>query len=162
MASSNGNIFRLIGPLWGEPTGHWWIPITKASEVELLCFLWSAPEQTTEQTMETPVIWDAIAALVMTSLLLIRVCDICNKLYTFILRFGLYIVTTVNKMSNVIYNRLLFLLLVHHLRKWIAPRVPGTTIHIHYLYTHYDKQSRTDSEIPTCISGYRYFGNAVS
>ena len=31
------------------------------------CFLWSAPEPTMEQTIETPVIWDAIA-LIMTSL----------------------------------------------------------------------------------------------
>ena len=26
MTSSNGNIFRITGPLWGEFTGHWWIP----------------------------------------------------------------------------------------------------------------------------------------
>ena len=31
------------------------------------CFLWSAPEQTVEQTIRTPVIWDAIA-FIMTSL----------------------------------------------------------------------------------------------
>ena len=43
MASSNGNIFRVIGPLCGEFTGHRWIPHTKASDVELWCFLWSAP-----------------------------------------------------------------------------------------------------------------------
>ena len=27
---------------------HWWIPLTKASDVELGCFLWSGPEQTVE------------------------------------------------------------------------------------------------------------------
>ena len=27
---SNGNIFRVIGPLFGEFTGHRWIPRTKA------------------------------------------------------------------------------------------------------------------------------------
>ena len=64
MASSNENIFRVTGPLWGESTeGH----LTKVSEAELWCFLWSAPEQTVEQTIETPVIWDAMA-LIMTSL----------------------------------------------------------------------------------------------
>ena len=42
MSSSNGTIFRVIGPLWGESTGHWWIPITKASDAELWCFLWFA------------------------------------------------------------------------------------------------------------------------
>ena len=43
MTSSNGNIFRVTGPLCGELTGHRWIPLTKASDVELWCFLWSAP-----------------------------------------------------------------------------------------------------------------------
>ena len=46
---------------------HQWIPLTKASKAELWCFLWSAPEHAVEQTIETPVIWDAIA-LIMTSL----------------------------------------------------------------------------------------------
>ena len=35
---------------------HRWIPLTKASDTELLCFLWSVPEQIAEQTIETPVI----------------------------------------------------------------------------------------------------------
>ena len=57
MTSSNGNIFRVTGSLCQEFTGHRWIPLTKASDAELfLCFLWSAPEQTIEQTIETPVI----------------------------------------------------------------------------------------------------------
>ena len=44
MMSSNGNIFRDTGPLCGEFTSHRWIPCTKASDVELWCFLWSASE----------------------------------------------------------------------------------------------------------------------
>ena len=32
----------------------------KASDTELWCFIWSVREQTVEQTIETPVIWDAI------------------------------------------------------------------------------------------------------
>ena len=67
MTSSNGNIFRVTGPLWGESTGDRWITLKTASDAELWCFLWSAPEQTTEQTIETPEIWDAIT-LIMTSL----------------------------------------------------------------------------------------------
>ena len=59
MTSSNGDIFRVTGLLRGESTGHRWIPLTKVSDAELWCFLWSAPEQTVEQTIETPVIWDA-------------------------------------------------------------------------------------------------------
>ena len=43
MTSSNGDIFRVIGPLYGEFTGHRWIPLTKASDAEVWCFLWSAP-----------------------------------------------------------------------------------------------------------------------
>ena len=35
MTSSNGNIFRVIDPLWGEFTGLRWIPRTKASDAEL-------------------------------------------------------------------------------------------------------------------------------
>ena len=42
MTSSNGNIFRVTGPLWGEFAGHRWIPLTKASDADLWCFLWYA------------------------------------------------------------------------------------------------------------------------
>ena len=48
MTSSNGNIFRVTGPLYGEFTGPRWIPLTKASDAQLWCFIWSAPEQTYE------------------------------------------------------------------------------------------------------------------
>ena len=37
---------------------------------ELWCFRWSVPEQTAQQTIEAPVIWDAIAPI-MTSLQLV-------------------------------------------------------------------------------------------
>ena len=67
MTSSNWNIFRVTGPLWGGTAGHRWIPFTKPSDAELWCFLWSALEQTPEQTLETPVIWDAVV-LIMASL----------------------------------------------------------------------------------------------
>ena len=67
MTSSNGNIFRVTGPLWEDFAGHRWIPLIKASGAELWCFLWSTLEQAVEQTIETLVIWDAIE-LIMTSL----------------------------------------------------------------------------------------------
>ena len=38
MTSSNGNIFRVTGPLYGEFTGLRWIPRTKASDAELDVF----------------------------------------------------------------------------------------------------------------------------
>ena len=63
MTSLNGNIFRVTDPLWGETNDHRWIPLTKASDVELWGFLWWAPEQMTEQTFES---WDAIPLIVMS------------------------------------------------------------------------------------------------
>ena len=44
-----------------------WLPTTKTNDAELWCFLWSVSEQTVELTIETLVIWDAIAPI-MTSL----------------------------------------------------------------------------------------------
>ena len=41
MTSSNGNIFRITGPLCVELTGIRWFPLTKASDAELWCFPWS-------------------------------------------------------------------------------------------------------------------------
>ena len=65
MTSLNENMFRVTGPLWGESTDHRWIPLTKASDTGFGVFL-AAPEQTVEQTIEAPVIWDAVA-LITTS-----------------------------------------------------------------------------------------------
>ena len=48
MTSSNENIVRVTDPLFGEFTGDRWIPLTKVSDAELSCFLWSEPEQTVE------------------------------------------------------------------------------------------------------------------
>ena len=66
MTSSNINIFHATGPLWGDSTSHRWILLTKASDAELWYFLWSTPKHTVEETIEMPVIGDAIA-LIMTS-----------------------------------------------------------------------------------------------
>ena len=65
----NGNICcvtRVTGPSWGESTSDQWIPLTKASDAELWCFLWCAPEQTAEQTVQMSVIWDTIALIMMS------------------------------------------------------------------------------------------------
>ena len=72
MTSSNGNI-SVTDPLWGESTSDWWIPLTKISDMKLWYFLWSAPEQTVEQTIKTLVIWDGIV-LIVTSLLCNVIC----------------------------------------------------------------------------------------
>ena len=49
-----------------EFTDHRWIPLTKADDAELWCFIWSAPEQTVEQPIDTPVICDTIALIMMS------------------------------------------------------------------------------------------------
>ena len=68
ITSLNGNIFRATGRLWGEFSGHRWIPTTKASDAELLFCVRSVPAQTLrKQSIEMSVICDAIAPI-MTSL----------------------------------------------------------------------------------------------
>ena len=42
MTSSNGTFSALLAICAGN--SHRWIPLTKASDMELWCFLWSAPE----------------------------------------------------------------------------------------------------------------------
>ena len=54
-------------PFVRESTGNRWILLTKAGDADLWCLLWSAPKQTLEQAIRTPMIWDAIT-LIMTSL----------------------------------------------------------------------------------------------
>ena len=59
MTSSNGNIFRVIGLLCGEFTGHRWIPRTQASDAELGCLLdlhlnKRLSKQSSRQWFETP------------------------------------------------------------------------------------------------------------
>ena len=59
--------FLRYWPFVREFTCHRWIPHRKASDAELWCFRWSAPEQTVELTIVRLVIWDAIAPI-MTSM----------------------------------------------------------------------------------------------
>ena len=40
--------FPRYRPFVRETIGHLWIPLTKGSDAELWCFLWSAPEQTVD------------------------------------------------------------------------------------------------------------------
>ena len=93
MTSSNKNIFRVTGPLWGETTGHWWIPLTKSSDSEPWCIRWSAPERTVQQTIETPAIWYAIA-LIITSLkgssFVVFCCFLKPANVTYAVRVGLF------------------------------------------------------------------------
>ena len=57
--------FSALLALCAGNSRHRWIPHTKASDAELWCFLWSAPEQTIKTTIVTPIIWDAVM-LIMT------------------------------------------------------------------------------------------------
>ena len=63
MTSSNGNLVRVTGLLWGESIGHGSFQRTKASDVELWGFL-CAPQQTAEQGAQMPVIWDDMVVIV--------------------------------------------------------------------------------------------------
>ena len=63
MTSSNGNIFRVTGPLCGDFTGQRWISLTKASDAQLWCFLLSTPEWKHDLTIVRLVIWDAICSV---------------------------------------------------------------------------------------------------
>ena len=63
MPSSKGNISTLLGHCEGN---HRWIPLTKASDAGLWCFLWSALEQTVEWIIGAPVILDAIAPIMIS------------------------------------------------------------------------------------------------
>ena len=47
--------------------GPRWVPQTKASDAELWCLLWSAPEYTVECTIVRLVIWDPIAPIMTSS-----------------------------------------------------------------------------------------------
>ena len=47
----------------GNPLVTLWIPLIKATDAGLWCFLWSAPEPTADQTFKTPVIWDPSRSL---------------------------------------------------------------------------------------------------
>ena len=58
------DLFHATDPLCGESTGHRWIPLTKASDAELWCFLWSTPEQTVKQAIEMLVICDTTALII--------------------------------------------------------------------------------------------------
>ena len=53
--------FPLYRPFVMESTGHRRTPLIKTNDPEYWCFLWSAPEQTVEQTIKSSVIWNAIA-----------------------------------------------------------------------------------------------------
>ena len=65
VTSSNGNISALLALCAGNSPVTGEFLSENASDAELWCFLWSAPERTAELTIET-VIWDAIA-LIITS-----------------------------------------------------------------------------------------------
>ena len=53
MASSNGNIFRVTGPLWGESTGHRWFPSQRP--VTLFCLIYTRwSKQSRRRWFETP------------------------------------------------------------------------------------------------------------
>ena len=101
-------ISTLLALCEGNPRGgDRWILFTKTSDAELWYFLWSTPEQTVKQTIETPVIWDAIAPI-MTSLQWVNYESI-----------GTDAMATSNQsaINLCIYSKLIWIRL-YHSRRW--------------------------------------------
>ena len=73
--SLNGNISALLALCEENPPVTGGFPSLRAHNSELWCFIWSAPDQTVEETSEALLIWDTIA-LIMT--LLWCGCKICH------------------------------------------------------------------------------------
>ena len=68
MTSSNENIFRVTGPLYGEFTGHRLIPLTKPVTRSFdVFFHLRLNKRLNKQSRRAPAIWDIIV-LIMTSL----------------------------------------------------------------------------------------------
>ena len=89
MTISNANILRVTGLLWGESTDHGWISLTKTSQSELWYFLWSAPEQTVGQTIETSMIWDPIV-LIMALMLIVNISKLFWHLHKMQVSFKMH------------------------------------------------------------------------
>ena len=99
------NQMETVSALLAFCAGNSPITVTKASGAELWCFLWSAPEPTVEQTMETLVIWDATEVIFFSNQIRILLLwtiffifellrkSVCSIEYTFIsmyLKFSKY------------------------------------------------------------------------
>ena len=63
VTSSTGNVFPVAGPLWGESTGHRWIPLRKGQLHGPLMFLCCWSDQRVEQKYDWPVIRDAMTVI---------------------------------------------------------------------------------------------------
>ena len=80
MTSSNGSFFRVTGPREGIHRSPVFSP-HNACDAGLWLFIWSAPGQTFEQTIETPVIWHIVALVILINQSWIRRLSKCLSLY---------------------------------------------------------------------------------
>ena len=73
-------------PLWGEFTGQRWIPLTKASDVELWWFLLSGPEHRLSKHRYVRDLWchlpDYDVTVMMWSMFYINLLHCCIKCHT--------------------------------------------------------------------------------
>ena len=97
---------------------HWWIPLTKASDVELRCFPWSAPEHTVEQTTETPVTWDDISLIITTLQCgILKPSVVAIPCINFAIRIGIKRqLTILSSMGKIMQIHLALMTLCTHLR----------------------------------------------
>ena len=86
MTSSNGNIFRVTGPLCREFTGRRWSPCTKASDAELWCFFDLRPNKRLSKQswgwwFETPSrpLWRHCNGWVDQYLIKLHACRCCRQ-----------------------------------------------------------------------------------
>ena len=58
--SRHGSAFRIAGPLWGESTGHRWIPLTEDQQCRAVAFSLMCPWTNRWITAKLPIVWDAM------------------------------------------------------------------------------------------------------
>ena len=115
MTSSNGNTFLVTGPLCGEFTGDRWIPLTKANDAELWCFLCDAGDSRCHRAHYDVIIIDyAIATHAITS-----ETFVLYLYYRFIRRYNWYRQDTADGFTNSILQILYV---------WFRSFVTGKTI----------------------------------
>ena len=99
MTSWHGNALHITGPLWGESTGHQWIPLTKGQQCGSLIFH-CHPVQAIEQTVELPMVSDA-STLIWQWLYCNKMESFsCNLIIMGIFAGGLLLATSETTSSN--------------------------------------------------------------
>ena len=134
----------------GESTGHRWIPLTQISDAELWYFHWSAPEQTVEQSIVMPVIWDAIA-LIMTSLWYEFLCTTMHpKKYEHSWRCVVFVLVWYRSIFNHFLQGLFFCIWAMWTRKYVCKSI----IYITFRWVYNTQQGTSKPYVYSYIHTY--------